>query len=211
MAEQRYIVIEGNIGAGKSSLATRFANDINAKLILEEFAENAFLPKFYVDPARYAFPLELSFLSDRYAQLKRDLGAADLFAPLIVADYFISKCQIFAKNNLPPDEYALFLKMFDIVEASIRRPDIIVYLYLTVEQLQANIRKRGRPYEQTITNEYLDNIQKQYLEFIRLHEGRRVVIVDSGGLDFVHNTHDYLILKEILQTDFPIGVHRITP
>lgn len=211
MADQRYIVIEGNIGAGKSSLATRYAAEVGAKLILEEFAENAFLPKFYQDPARYAFPLELSFLSDRYAQLKRDLSAADLFYPLVVADYFISKCQIFAKNNLPPDEYALFLKMFEIVEASVRRPDVILYLYLTVDQLQENIRKRGRAYEQTISNEYLDNIQKQYLEFIRLHEGRTVVIVDSGNLDFVNNEKDYSTMKEILQTDFTVGIHRITP
>jgi deoxyadenosine/deoxycytidine kinase len=209
--ENKYIVIEGNIGAGKTSLATRFAHDTQSRLILEEFAENTFLPKFYENPERYAFPVELSFLSERYSQLKKELQTRDLFSPRIVADYFISKCQIFAKNNLQTDEYALFLKMFEIVEASVPKPDLIVYLYLGVEQLQANIRRRGRAYEQNITDTYLDNIQRQYIEFIRQHEDLRVVIVDTSQLDFVNNEDDYQTMKRILEDQYPTGVYRIDP
>lgn len=211
MTEYKYIVIEGNIGAGKTSLATRYSAEINAQLILEEFAENAFLPKFYEQPERYAFPLELSFLSDRYAQLKRSVMKPELFSPVFVSDYFISKCQIFAKNNLANDEYSLFLKMFEIVESTMPRPDLLVYLYLSVDQLQHNIRKRGRTYEQQITDEYLEGIQKQYLEFIRQHEHLRVVIVDTGHLDFVGNERDYQTMKEILSQSYTTGIHRIEP
>ena len=211
MTPYKYTVIEGNIGAGKTSLSSRFAKDLNASLILEEFADNPFLPKFYENPERYAFPVELSFLSERFSQLKKELSFIDLFAPNVVADYFIGKCQIFAKNNLQPDEYALFLKMYEIVEASVAKPDLMVYLYLNVDQLQANIRKRGRGYEQKISDDYLENIQKQYLEFIRQHSHSRVVIVDSAKLDFVNNEKDYLVMKEILCASYENGIHRIEP
>lgn len=211
MTPYKYTVIEGNIGAGKTSLSTRFAKDIGASLILEEFADNPFLPKFYENPERYAFPVELSFLSERFSQLKKELSFIDLFAPHVVADYFIGKCQIFAKNNLQPDEYGLFLKMYEIVEASVPKPDLMVYLYLSVDQLQANIRKRGRGYEQKISDDYLENIQRQYLEFIRQHSHARVVIVDTARLDFVNRDADYGVMKEILCSPYEIGIHRIEP
>jgi deoxyguanosine kinase len=204
-----YIVIEGNIGAGKTSLCTRLANDWKAKLILEEFAENPFLPKFYEQPERYAFPVELSFLSERFSQLKRELLTPDLFQPQIIGDYFISKCQIFAKNNLPPDEYELFLKMFEIVESNIPKPDLLIYLYQNVDQLLANIRKRGRPYEVNITAEYLENIQQQYLSFIRQHSEMRIVILDTSHLDFVENEQDYQFLKQVISASYEKGVTRI--
>jgi deoxyadenosine/deoxycytidine kinase len=205
----KYIAIEGNIGAGKTSLAARLAAEVNAKLILEEFADNPFLPKFYENPDRYSFPVELSFLSERFSQLKRELKTQDLFSPVIISDYFISKCQIFAKNNLNADEYELFLKLFDIVETACPKPDLMVYLYLSVEQLQANIRKRGREYEQKITDVYLEQIQHQYLEFIRQHKDRRIVVVDTTGLDFVGNTQDYARMKEIITANYPKGITRI--
>lgn len=210
MADYRYTVIEGNIGAGKTSLATLYAAHIGAKLILEEFAENTFLPRFYENPERYAFPVELSFLSERFSQLKKELVTPDLFAPSVVADYFISKCQIFARNNLQKDEYDLFLKLFEIVEAGIPRPDLLVYLYLPVEKLQENIRKRGRSYEQKISDTYLENIQRQYLEFIRQHGGLRVVIVDTTAVDFVRNSNDRQRIFDLLNSDWPVGVSRIT-
>ena len=188
-----------------------FSADTGARLILEEFADNPFLPKFYEQPDRYAFPVELSFLSERFSQLKKELAQADLFAPAVVADYFIGKCQIFAKNNLQNDEYNLFMKMYEIVEAATPQPDLVVYLYLSVEQLQENIRKRGRAYEQQISNDYLDNIQKQYLEFIRQHDHMRVVIVDTAHLDFVNQRDDYLLMKEILCASYSHGIHRIEP
>ena len=145
MNPYKYISIEGNIGAGKTSLSKLLAEDLGSKLVLEEFTENTFLPKFYENPERYAFPVELSFLSERFSQLKRELNTADLFSPNIISDYFISKCQIFAKNNLSKDEYDLFMKMYEIVEATCPKPDLMVYLYLDVEDLHDNIRKRGFP------------------------------------------------------------------
>jgi deoxyadenosine/deoxycytidine kinase len=209
MIPYRYIAIEGNIGAGKTSLATKLAADIQSKLVLEEFADNTFLPKFYEQPDRYAFPVELSFLSERFSQLKREMNSGDLFSPVIVSDYFISKCQIFAKNNLNKDEYDLFLKMFEIVEGSCPEPDLLVYLYLDVERLQENIRKRGRNYEQKISASYLENIQRQYFEFIRQHEHMRVLMIDTLAVDFVNSKADYELMKSIILLPRETGVHRI--
>jgi deoxyadenosine/deoxycytidine kinase len=209
MPAHNFIVIEGNIGAGKTSLATMYAKHLSARLILEEFTENTFLPKFYENPERYAFPVELSFLSERFSQLKKELITPDLFSPLVVADYFISKCQIFARNNLQKDEYDLFLKMYEIVEAGIPRPDLLVYLYLPVYQLQENIRKRGRSYEQQISDDYLANIQKQYLEFIRQHGELRVLIVDTSEVDFVNDAAHTERVFGLLSQEWPKGVNRV--
>ena len=210
MTSYNYIVIEGNIGAGKTSLTTRIAQELSARLILEEFADNPFLPKFYENPERYAFPLELSFLSERFSQLKKDLMKEDLFSPKVMSDYFISKCQIFAKNNLHNEEYNLFLKMFEIVESNTPKPDLLVYLYQNVDQLLTNIQKRGREYEKHITAEYLENIQQQYLEFIRQHSDMRVVIIDTTNLDFVNRDEDYKWIKEKVLAEYPIGISRIS-
>ncbi|MFN0032512.1 MAG: deoxynucleoside kinase [Flavobacteriales bacterium] len=205
----KYIAIEGNIGAGKTSLATRLAAEFDARLVLEEFADNPFLPKFYENPERYAFPVELGFLSERFSQLKRELKTRDLFSSVIISDYFISKCQIFAKNNLNEDEYDLFLKLFEIVDGSCPQPDLMVYLYLDVEHLLANIRKRGRVYEQQITDEYLANIQHQYMEYIRQHKDRRIVVVETAGMDFVNSEADYDRMRQILKVSYPRGVTRL--
>ena len=211
MNPYKYISIEGNIGAGKTSLAKLLAKELGAKLVLEEFTENTFLPKFYENPERYAFPVELSFLSERFSQLKRELNTADLFSPNIISDYFISKCQIFAKNNLSKDEYDLFMKMYEIVEATCPKPDLMVYLYLDVEDLHYNIRKRGRSYEQSITDEYLVNIQNQYLEYIRQHEDMRVLMIYTKGLDFVTNTSHYEMLRDLILQPRDSGVYRVQP
>ena len=211
MNPYKYISIEGNIGAGKTSLSKLLAEDLGSKLVLEEFTENTFLPKFYENPERYAFPVELSFLSERFSQLKRELNTADLFSPNIISDYFISKCQIFAKNNLSKDEYDLFMKMYEIVEATCPKPDLMVYLYLDVEDLHDNIRKRGRSYEQSITDEYLVNIQNQYLEYIRQHEDMRVLMIYTKGLDFVANTSDYEMLRDLILQPRDSGVYRVQP
>ena len=211
MNPYKYISIEGNIGAGKTSLSKLLAEDLGFKLVLEEFTENTFLPKFYENPERYAFPVELSFLSERFSQLKRELNTADLFSPNIISDYFISKCQIFAKNNLSKDEYDLFMKMYEIVEATCPKPDLMVYLYLDVEDLHYNIRKRGRSYEQSITDEYLVNIQNQYLEYIRQHEDMRVLMIYTKGLDFVTNTSHYEMLRDLILQPRDSGVYRVQP
>ena len=211
MNPYKYISIEGNIGAGKTSLSKLLAEDLGSKLVLEEFTENTFLPKFYENPERYAFPVELSFLSERFSQLKRELNTADLFSPNIISDYFISKCQIFAKNNLSKDEYDLFMKMYEIVEATCPKPDLMVYLYLDVEDLHYNIRKRGRSYEQSITDEYLVSIQNQYLEYIRQHEDMRVLMIYTKGLDFVTNTSHYEMLRDLILQPRESGVYRVQP
>jgi len=204
-----YIVIEGNIGAGKTSFATLMAEEFNARLILEQFEENSFLPKFYEDPARYAFPLELSFLADRYQQLKSLFTASDIFKSFTVADYFIFKSLIFASKNLEPLEFGLYSKLFSIVSSVVPKPDMIVYLYLSLENLRKNIEKRGRPYEQNIQFEYLEKIQKGYLEFLRRQPELRVLVIDTNGLDFVGRRADYLWLKDKIMKEYPMGMHHI--
>lgn len=204
-----YIVIEGNIGAGKTSFASLLAEECNARLILEQFEENSFLPKFYEDPARYAFPLELSFLADRYQQLKSQFNASDMFKTFTVADYFIFKSLIFASKNLEPLEFGLYSKLFSIVSSVVPKPDMIVYLYLNLENLKKNIEKRGRPYEQNIQFEYLEKIQTGYLEFLRQQTDLRVLIIDTNGLDFVGSHKDYLWLKDMVMKEYPRGMHHI--
>ncbi len=204
-----YIVIEGNIGAGKTSLATALSQEFNARLILEQFEENSFLPKFYEDPARYAFPLELSFLADRYQQLKSQFAVVDLFKSFTIADYFIYKSLIFASKNLEPLEFGLYNKLFTIVSSVVPKPDLIVYLYLDIENLKRNIEKRGRPYEQQIQFEYLDRIQSGYLDYLRQQQDLRIVLIETNGLDFVHNPKDYAWIKAQIMKDYPIGLHRI--
>lgn len=204
-----YIAIEGNIGAGKTSLSTKLAEDFNGRLVLEEFADNPFLPKFYEHPERYAFPLELSFLAERFSQLKKDLYSRDLFQPFVFADYFISKSMIFAKANLGEEEFELFMRMFKLMDTQLPRPDLMVYLHLEVDQLQANIKKRGRTYEQQIKDEYLKSIQDSYFAFIKQHRKLRILIVETADVDFVNNAKDYQRMIDIVSETYPKGIHRI--
>jgi 2-amino-4-hydroxy-6-hydroxymethyldihydropteridine diphosphokinase len=193
-----YIAIEGNIGAGKTTLATKIAEDCNAKIILERFADNPFLPKFYKDQNRYAFPLEMSFLADRYQQLSDDLAQFDLFKDFVVADYHIFKSQIFAKVTLQEDEFRLYKTMFDIIYKEMPKPDLYVYLYQNTNRLLANIKKRGRSYEQEISSNYLEKINQGYLEYIKSQTDINVLIIDISDLDFIKNQEDYIfIMNEI--------------
>jgi len=195
-----YIAIEGNIGSGKTTLANRIGDDFNAKLVLERFADNPFLPKFYKDEERYAFPLEMSFLADRYHQLTDDLAQFDLFKNFIVSDYYIFKSLIFAQITLPKEEYGLYRKMFDIMYKEISKPDIYIYLYQNTDRLIDNIKKRGRDYEQNIQTEYLEKIHKGYVNFIKTKKHLNTLIIDVTELDFVNNNDDYQsILKQILE------------
>ncbi|OQX76074.1 MAG: hypothetical protein B6D64_10530 [Bacteroidetes bacterium 4484_276] len=206
-----YISIEGNIGAGKTSLATRIAEDYNAKLILEQFEDNSFLPKFYKDPDKYAFPLELSFLAERFEQLKKQLSAHDLFKAFTVSDYFIIKSFIFARKNLPDDTFGLYKKLFDIISDSLPKPDLLAYLYLNVDNLLRNIHNRGREYELNIKSEYLSKIQDSYLDYIRKQSNLRVLIIDTNQMDFVKSEEDYRTIVDIISQDYPLGVHTIMP
>jgi 2-amino-4-hydroxy-6-hydroxymethyldihydropteridine diphosphokinase len=195
-----YIAFEGNIGAGKTTLATKIAEDFNAKTVLERFADNPFLPKFYEDQNRYAFPLEMSFLADRYKQLSDDLAQFDLFKDFIVADYHIFKSLIFAKVTLQEDEFRLYKTLFDIVYREMPKPDLYIYLYQNTERLLENIKKRGRSYEQNIPADYLDKINSGYLDYIKSQTDLNVLIIDVSDRDFVKNQEDYLfILEEIRQ------------
>jgi len=187
-----YIAIEGNIGAGKTSLAKQIANDFNAKLILERFADNPFLPKFYKEPQRYAFTLEMSFLADRYQQISDDLSQLDLFKDFIVSDYDVFKSLIFSKITLPEDEFKLYRKLFYLMYKDIAKPDIYVYLYQNTERLKENIRRRGRDYEQNIDTDYLEKINTGYLEFLRNQTEIKTTIIDISDKDFVKNRQDYL-------------------
>jgi len=191
-----YIAIEGNIGAGKTSLATMICEVYNAKIVLERFADNPFLPKYYADMERFAFPLEMSFLADRYQQLSDDLGQFDLFKNFIISDYYIFKSLIFAQVSLAKEEYLLYRRMFDIMYKEIQKPDLYIYLYQNTDGLLKNIKNRGRDYEQNIQAEYLDKIHKGYSTFIKTEENLNTLIIDVTEKDFVNNNEDY---KEIIE------------
>lgn len=193
-----FIAIEGNIGAGKTTLAHKIADDFNAKKILERFADNPFLPKFYKDQARYAFPLEMSFLADRYQQISDDLAQLDLFKDFIIADYHIFKSLIFAKVTVTEDEFRLYRKLFEIIYKEIPKPDLYIYLYQNTNRLLQNIKKRGRSYEQEIPSEYLDKINQGYFDFIKTHPELNILVLDVSDRDFVKKQSDYIfILEEI--------------
>jgi len=193
-----FLVIEGNIGAGKTTFAKMLGEEYDAKLILERFAENPFLPKFYNDPEKYSFPLELSFLADRYGQLKRDLTERDLFHQHTIADYYFMKSLIFAQNTLAQDEYNLYRNFFDIIYERLPKPDLFVYLHLSEEQLLVNIRKRGRDYEQSIDAEYLKKIREGYFTFFTQQNDFPVLIVDTSALDFVAYSGHYRLLRDLI-------------
>lgn len=207
-----YIAIEGTVGAGKTTLATKIADDFNGKLLLEEFEgdKNPFLPKFYKEPDKYSFQVEMTFLALRYQQLKDKFGALDLFHDFIISDYYVAKSLIFSKNNLQYDEYQLFSRFFSIIFSDMPKPELLVYLYSDVERLLTNIRKRGRSYEQEITGTYLDSIQQGYFEFLRQQQGNmRILLLDVNNLDFVAREKDYERILDAIDQPYGIGLHRV--
>jgi len=205
-----YVVIEGNIGAGKTTLATRISEEFNARLILEKFADNPFLPKFYDDPEKYSFPLELSFLASRYKQLQEELVPQDLFRAFTVADYYFMKSLVFASSTLMGDEYNLYRQIFYIIYGSLPKPDIFVYLHLNPEKLLQNIEKRGRNYEKSITKEYLQKIQESYFTFFKQNPENKYLIIDINNIDFVSNEKHYIkILDTIFCDNYPMGMNLV--
>jgi len=201
-----FISIEGNIGAGKTTLAHMLARHYNARLILEQFADNPFLPKFYENPAQYAFPLELFFMAERYKQLKELVYSADLFQSVTISDYLFTKCLLFAKVNLPDQEFRLYQKLFDILQTQVVQPDILVYLHAPVSKLQANIRKRNRSYEQSIPDEYLFDIQETYTHYIRQHN-IRTIFIEVNNADFLDNEVHLKVVIDALERDLGEGQH----
>lgn len=198
-SEYRYIAVEGNIGAGKTSLASRMANDFSARLILEQYADNPFLPKFYAEPEKYSFPLELSFIADRYRQLRKELRSGDLFHSAIVADYYFLKSLVFARSTLDDEEYILYQKIFQVIYGSLPKPDLLVYLHLRPEKLLERIHQRGRDYERGITETYLLQIQEGYFAFFKQHPELTYLVLDVNNIDFVANPKEYERMMEVIR------------
>jgi deoxyadenosine/deoxycytidine kinase len=205
-----FIAIEGNIGAGKTTLSKMLAEHFNARLVLEQFSENPFLPEFYKHPEKVAFPLELSFLADRYGQLKQDLINLDLFNEITIADYFIYKSLIFASNNLKEDELLLYQRLFDIIATALPKPDLLIYLYLDTNQLQKNILKRGRSYELEIKAEYLEQIQNRYLAFLQGLPQQKIIVIDIQGIDFINDSIRFEQILSLLEKDYPKGITHVS-
>ncbi len=203
-----YVVIEGNIGAGKTTLAGKISEQFNASLILEHFGDNPFLPKFYDDPEKYSFPLELSFLASRYKQLKEELGPQDLFKAFTVADYYFMKSLVFAASTLKEDEFNLYRQIFYIIYGTLPKPDIYVYLHLNPDRLLQNIEKRGRNYEKSITREYLQKIQDSYFSFFKQNPDNKYLVIDINEIDFVaFESHYTKIIDTIFFDDYPVGLN----
>jgi len=204
-----FVTIEGNIGAGKTTLAHLLSKHFNARLILEEFADNPFLPKFYENPGQYAFPLELFFMAERYKQLKDLLQTKDMFQNITIADYLFTKCLLFAKVNLPEEEFRLYQKLFEIINPQIVQPDILIYLHTPVKKLQENIKKRNREYEQSIPNDYLFTLQETYTQYIKQHN-IKTLFVDAGNADFLGNDEHLKVIIDALDKEYDEGQHYIT-
>jgi deoxyadenosine/deoxycytidine kinase len=208
VANGNYIVIEGNIGAGKTSLSKLLSDDLNARLILEEFSDNPFLPLFYKNPDRYGFPVELFFMTERHKQLQDLLMKGNLFQEYVVSDYIFSKTLLFAGQNLVDEELRLFQRLFHTLNASFPKPHLLVYLHRPVDDLLSNISKRGRDYERDISAAYLLKIQQAYFDFFRMVEhDLSILILNVEGLDFINNSEDYQIVIEQLQKKYPKGLH----
>lgn len=205
--QYKHIVIEGNIGSGKTTLATMLSSDFDTRLILEQFADNPFLPRFYKDPDKHSFPLELFFMAERYYQFK-NLKEQDLFQPQIISDYFFMKSRLFAQNNLQYDEMQLFNRLFDIIFSSLPKPNLVVYLHSDVLRLQENIKKRGRDYEQNISDSYLQDIQDKYFDYLRKQHDFPVLVLDVTNVDFVLDLDVYESIKSLLRVSYQKGVHK---
>lgn len=204
-----FITIEGNIGAGKTTLANILAKRFNARLVLEEFAENPFLTKFYANPQQYAFPVELFFMAERYKQLKDLIHTQDLFQTITISDYLFTKCLLFAKVNLPEEEFRLYQKLFEIIHQQLVQPELLVYLHVPVSKLQQNIRKRNRSYELSIPDDYLFNIQETYTHYIRQHN-IKTLFVDASNADFFNNEEHIQTILDALDKDYAEGQHFIS-
>jgi deoxyguanosine kinase len=204
-----FIAIEGNIGAGKTTLCTMLAADFSCRLILEQFTDNPFLPLFYEQPERYGFPVELFFMTERHKQLQEAFASIDMFTPLSIADYFFIKTLLFAKNNLHPEEFRLFQRLFEVLNSTFPKPDLLVYLHRSVDDLMVNIKKRGRQYETDISAEYLADIQNVYFDYFRTEASLPIVIIDVENIDFISDKIAYKNLVHILKQPFSKGVHRL--
>lgn len=204
-----FITIEGNIGAGKTTLAHLLSKHYNARLILEEFADNPFLAKFYENPQQFAFPVELFFMAERYKQLKELLHTQDLFNSVTISDYLFTKCLLFAKVTLPVDEFRLYQRLFDIIHQQLIQPDLLIYLHSPVQKLQENIKKRNRSYEQNIPDDYLFNLQETYTHYIKQHN-IKTLFIDMSNADLLGNPLHLQTIIEALEKDYDEGQHYLS-
>lgn len=205
----QFIAIEGNIGAGKTTLCGMLEKDYGAKLVLEQFTDNPFLPYFYKNPERYAFQVELFFMTERHKQLQEHLAQRSLFQEFTVSDYFFIKTLLFAKNNLIEEEYRLFQRLFHVLNTTFRKPDLLVYLHRPVEDLLKNIKQRGRKYEKDIKAEYLQSLQTAYFDYFRTVTDIPVLIIDVEGCDFWKKKKQYKKIVKLLQSEeYTLGVQR---
>ncbi len=205
-----YISIEGNIGTGKTSFCRKMQQYHNCKLVLETFNDNPFLPMFYKDPARYAFTVELFFMTERHKQLQHNLVSQDLFHDFTISDYMFMKTVLFARKNLEEEEYGLFQKLFSVLNQSFPSPDLLVYFHRSVDVLMKNIQDRGRKFEEDIKPEYLTKIQNSYFEYFRNILSFPVLILDLGELDFMEDDRVFLEVQTLLTKEYTPGVHRMT-
>lgn len=201
-----FIAIEGNIGVGKTTLCHRLADRFGCSLVLEQFTDNPFLPPFYEQPERYAFPVELFFMTERHKQLLEHFGTPDLFTPFTVADYFFVKTLLFAKNNLSEEEFRLFQRLFSVLNATFPKPDLLLYLHRPVPVLLKQIKKRGREIERNISGEYLEDIQNAYLDYLKSETETPVVILELGDADFQENDEVLQCIVDLLKAEYQPGI-----
>ena len=206
----QYIAIEGNIGAGKTTLCKMLESDYNCRLILEQFADNPFLPFFYENQERYAFPVELFFMTERHKQLQENLAQQSLFKDFIIADYFFLKTLLFAKNNLSEEENRLFNRLFHILNATFPKPELLVYIHRSVDNLLTNIKSRGREYEQDIKAEYLFEIQNTYFEYFKTESKVPILIIDVDQINFMESKEHYDMIVEALSKKYDPGMHHLS-
>ena len=202
-----YIAIEGNIGAGKTTLCQLLANDFNYRLILEQFTDNPFLPLFYKNPERYAFQVELFFMTERYKQLQEFYTSTDLFQQNTIADYFFLKTLLFANSNLIDEENRLFQQLFHTLNSRFPNPDILVYLHRPIVELKKYIQARGRTMEQEINIEYLEKVQNAYFNFFKTQPSFPVLVIDIEGHDFVETPVAYDKIVALLDMNYEVKVH----
>lgn len=206
----KFIAIEGNIGAGKTSLCKMVSEEFNCRLVLEQFADNPFLPYFYADPERHAFSVELFFMTERHKQLQENFAQQDLFQQITIADYFFIKTLLFAKKNLSNEENRLFQRLFNVLNSTFPKPDLLVYLHRSVDNLMLNIEKRGRSYEKDITPEYLQNITDAYFEYFKSEKSIPILVIDVEQMDFISDRSSYEMIIDLLRQKYSPGMQHIS-
>lgn len=209
--DYQFIAIEGNIGAGKTTLSERLAKDLDARLILEQFTDNPFLPYFYENPERYALQVELFFMTERHKQLQEKFSNIDLFHKSTVADYFFLKTLLFAKNNLNDDEYRLFKRLFKALNSSFAQPDLLIYLHRPIETLLKNISNRGRNFESQIKPAYLETLQKAYFDYFEAHPPFPIIVIHAEESDFKTTDVHYNWLLKLLENKFDNEIYHFRP